>query len=300
MSNDELQKAIDDITSGGASDSTSVTSDGGVTTVSDDSATQQTEQVDEGTQELENMVNPAVTAAPDFGFPTMPPAQVDESVTEESAAEAIKAAAEAVINNSPQVLVSNAGGSVPRTEEMAPAPEIPAEKTEEVVPAPVAPVVEEAAPEVDNMISPAVSAMSEDVLEATETPEVIETTEVLAPAPEVTEEPAPAPAVEETTVEAEPATETVKEEKVVETTIEKPKDAELEEVKINALKELYPLLEKMNVNSRQKFDICMKVVEETGEKGATESALSAAKGIADEEERGECLMKLVDIIDEME
>ena len=78
-----------------------------------------------------------------------------------------------------------------------------------------------------------------------------------------------------------------------------PEDPQLKEVETAALLELYPLLEKMNVNAREKFDICMKVIEKTGEKGASAAALSAAKEIADETEKGECLVKLVEAIDKM-
>jgi len=67
-----------------------------------------------------------------------------------------------------------------------------------------------------------------------------------------------------------------------------------DDVEAAALKELYPLLPKMNVNPRQKFDICMKVIEKTGEKGAAAVALESAKAISDETEKGECLLKLIE------
>lgn len=79
-----------------------------------------------------------------------------------------------------------------------------------------------------------------------------------------------------------------------------PNDPQLKEVETAALLELYPLLSKMNVNAREKFDICMKVIEKTGERGATSAALDAAKEISDEKERGECLVKLVEAIDKMD
>lgn len=79
----------------------------------------------------------------------------------------------------------------------------------------------------------------------------------------------------------------------------KTTDPDLVEIETKALLELYPLLEKMNIAARQKFDICMKVIEKTGEKGATSAALAAAKDIADEKEKGECLIKLVEAIDKI-
>lgn len=74
---------------------------------------------------------------------------------------------------------------------------------------------------------------------------------------------------------------------------------DLEAVKTAALIELYPLLPSMNVNPRQKYDICMTVIEKTGDKGATSVALDAAKMIPDAIEKGDCLMKLVEVINKL-
>ncbi len=74
---------------------------------------------------------------------------------------------------------------------------------------------------------------------------------------------------------------------------------DLEAVKTAALIELYPLLPSMNVNPRQKYDICMTVIEKTGDKGATSVALDAAKMIPDAVEKGDCLMKLVEAINKL-
>lgn len=74
---------------------------------------------------------------------------------------------------------------------------------------------------------------------------------------------------------------------------------DLEAVKTAALIELYPLLPTMNVNPRQKFDICMTVIEKTGDKGAASIALDAAKQIVDATEKGDCLMKLVEQINQL-
>lgn len=141
----------------------------------------------------------------------------------------------------------------------------------------------------------------------TEPPVAIETTPVEAPVTdEATSAEAPVQPVEPVTPPVTPeaiSPEPVKAEseiKMPKLSEDGPKDPELEEVENSALKELYPLLAKMNVNAREKFDICMKVIVKTGEKGATQAALSAAKEISDETERGECLINLVEAIDKMD
>ena len=72
-------------------------------------------------------------------------------------------------------------------------------------------------------------------------------------------------------------------------------DADLEQIKNDALTELYPLLANMKVNPNQKFDICMKVYDKTGDKGALGGALAAAKEM-DVDAKGEALMKIIEKI----
>ena len=72
-------------------------------------------------------------------------------------------------------------------------------------------------------------------------------------------------------------------------------DAELEQIKNDALMELYPLLANMKVNPNQKFDICMKVYDKMGDKGALSGALAAAKEM-DVDAKGEALMKIIEKI----
>lgn len=86
---------------------------------------------------------------------------------------------------------------------------------------------------------------------------------------------------------------------VTATAVEAGANSDLEAVKTAALIELYPLLPSMNVNPRQKYDICMTVIEKTGDKGATSVALDAAKMIPDATEKGDCLMKLVEAINKL-
>ena len=78
---------------------------------------------------------------------------------------------------------------------------------------------------------------------------------------------------------------------------EKVASADMEELKKDALLQLYPLLEGMNVGPKQRYDICMKVVEKTGEKEALKVALNATREMTDPSEKGAALMKIIDKID---
>jgi len=231
MSNDELQKAIDDITSGDAATnnpSTTPADNGTASVPLPEEISGQTEN----TNALEDFAG-APPAVQNFDIPAMPPVS-DDHLTEESAAATLKSAAEN--NNFSNNMVAtgfSAGAPVVNNNPPAEpplAPEPPAVSEPELPPAPVAP----AGPEV-----------------------------------------------------------------VMPNLDEGPKDPELQEVENAALLELYPLLEKMNVNPREKFDICIKVIEKTKEKGAAQGALNAAKEIKDETEKGECLVKLVEVINQM-
>ena len=73
--------------------------------------------------------------------------------------------------------------------------------------------------------------------------------------------------------------------------------SDLEKIKNDALVALYPLLSQMNVPVKQEFDICMKVVDKTGDKGAVAAAFEAAKKMQEPKEKGMALMKIIDKID---
>ena len=128
-----------------------------------------------------------------------------------------------------------------------------------VVEEPVAPAEPVSIPEAPAMVMP-----EEPVVPAVET---------VAPAEPVVEEPVAAPA--NTTTDA----------------------TNLEEVKKNALKELYPLLKNMNINPEQAYDIC-KQVAEMGEKDAILEAFEAAKKIGDDATRANALFEIVKMIEE--
>lgn len=112
-----------------------------------------------------------------------------------------------------------------------------------------------------------------------------------APAPEaapVAEAPAPAPAPEPVARVAQaPAPE-------VQLSHAGEKSADLADVEREALKELYPLLDKVEMTAEEKFDICMKVAED--DETAVSGALKAAKGIADETAKANALLKIVDFV----
>lgn len=74
---------------------------------------------------------------------------------------------------------------------------------------------------------------------------------------------------------------------------------EIEKVKRAALKDLAPLLDKMNVNPAQKFRIYRDMFETLGDNSVLEPAYRAVKEIKDEKERGEALLFLIDTIDDL-
>ena len=98
---------------------------------------------------------------------------------------------------------------------------------------------------------------------------------VAAPAPA----PAPAPVAPAPVVEAAPVAN------------------DLGAVKTEALRELVPLIDHVNLPAEQKFGIVTDVIAATGDKSIAGSALAAARGIADENVKAESLLKLVQMID---
>lgn len=234
MSNDELQKAIDDITNSGAADVA-----GG-------------ETAGEAAVNLDAMVGNAMPEVPEVPeMPTMPmPETAAPAMSMPEVAMPVAPAPEMPAVPAPEVAQM---ATTPEMSTMTVAPEIPAPET----PAPV------------------------------ETPEVPKMTEV---APEMPAAPEMPKMPEMPVVEAAPEMPKIE-------TEEKEVGGELEEIKKDALLELYPLLDKMKVNSKQKFDICMKVVNKTGEKKALGGAMKAAKEMSDPDEKGAALMQIIEKID---
>ena len=71
------------------------------------------------------------------------------------------------------------------------------------------------------------------------------------------------------------------------------------EVKKAALRDLMPLLDKININKTQKFNIYKDIFEELKDYTVLEPAYQAARDLDDETERANALLSLVEAIDKM-
>lgn len=76
--------------------------------------------------------------------------------------------------------------------------------------------------------------------------------------------------------------------------------ANIHEVKTAALRDLAPLVGKMNLPASQKFNIYKDMFENLHDHTVIEPAYQAAKNIADDYERGEALLYLIESIDNMQ
>lgn len=118
----------------------------------------------------------------------------------------------------------------------------------------------------------------------------------LAPAPEVPaptlpEAPAPAiPPVPEPMPTLEPAAEPAP---------NVPANINTNQIKEAALRDLIPLLDHLNMEPAQKFEICRHIFEDLRDYTVLEQAYHAASEISDETERAEALLYLVESIDKM-
>lgn len=72
---------------------------------------------------------------------------------------------------------------------------------------------------------------------------------------------------------------------------------DLAKVRESALRELVPLMDKVDITATEKFDIYTEVIENTKDKSIVEKAFEAAKSIEDEKVKAESLLKLVQMID---
>ena len=96
---------------------------------------------------------------------------------------------------------------------------------------------------------------------------------------------------------AEPTPEIATEET---TTVETPESGlSTAEVKKAALRDLVPLLDKININKTQKFNIYKDIFEELKDYTILEPAYQAARELEDETERANALLYLVEAIDKM-
>lgn len=157
----------------------------------------------------------------------------------------------------------------------APEPEIPAP---EVPPVPENPATE---------ATPAAEMPTPDATPTPDMPPI--------PAPEMP----PAPEVPPVPADAAPAPEIIGSHSPL--TPEKPSsiDMSVREIKESALRDLVPLLERLNIDPEQKFGLYRNIFEELKDYSVLNPAYAAAKNIPNDTERAEALLYLIESIDKM-
>lgn len=78
-----------------------------------------------------------------------------------------------------------------------------------------------------------------------------------------------------------------------------PQNLSTSEIKKAALRDLVPLLSKLNMDSNQKFDLYRNIFEDLKDYTVLDPAYQAAREIPDETKRAEALLYLVEAIDKM-
>ncbi len=76
-----------------------------------------------------------------------------------------------------------------------------------------------------------------------------------------------------------------------------PTDPVLDSIKKDALNELRPLVDKLNVSAEEKFDTYLLLLRSTDDQSLIAPAHEAAKGIADETRRAQALLDVIKEID---
>lgn len=76
-------------------------------------------------------------------------------------------------------------------------------------------------------------------------------------------------------------------------------DPDLNKVKTMALGDLRPILENVEIPTEKKFKIYKEIIDLTEDKACIEPAYNAAKMIADEKEKAEALLYIVEAIDKL-
>lgn len=74
-------------------------------------------------------------------------------------------------------------------------------------------------------------------------------------------------------------------------------DPALEGIKKDALTQLRPLVDKLNVSAEEKFDTYLLLIRSTDDKALIAPAFEAAKGIADDARRAQALLDIIKEID---
>ena len=78
-----------------------------------------------------------------------------------------------------------------------------------------------------------------------------------------------------------------------------PADGELDQIKADALKELFPLMDKIDVNPVQKFRIYRDMAKMNHDKNVVSAAHDVIREIPDESTKAKALVDLIEMIDEM-
>lgn len=73
--------------------------------------------------------------------------------------------------------------------------------------------------------------------------------------------------------------------------------SELDSIKLNALKELRPLMDKVDLPAEEKFDTYLMLIRSTDDSSLIGPAHTAAQGIADEKRKAEALLEVIKEID---
>lgn len=81
--------------------------------------------------------------------------------------------------------------------------------------------------------------------------------------------------------------------------VEKDGEMGMNQVKEAALRELTPILDKLDVPAEQKFGIYKNAIDNYHDTSVIKSAYQAASKIADDKEKGEALLYIIDSIDKM-
>lgn len=97
----------------------------------------------------------------------------------------------------------------------------------------------------------------------------------------------------------EPAPESVAQPKPAKTsnTVVPAANSDLDSVKNEAIKELRPLVDKLNISAEEKFDTYLLLIRSTDDKTLIAPAHEAAKNIADESRRAQALLDVIKEID---
>lgn len=82
-----------------------------------------------------------------------------------------------------------------------------------------------------------------------------------------------------------------------EMTVSEPASSELDGIRNDALNELRPLIDKVDLSSEEKFDVYIMLIRSTDDKSLIEPAHKAAQGITDEKQKAQALLDIIKEID---